>query len=906
MHKTTWLVIVFSIALSMFQVVNRAFAQESGDADLFELFEADDTSDPSDQSSGGDEQTTERPNASSDSANSAPRTYEDTVPVAGDGNQADRPTPRRRSGAPLEEIIVNAQRREEDIQDVAISITVFDQKQIANANMTNSADLANYTPSLQVNTRFGPDNASFTIRGFTQDLRTTASVGTYFAEVVAPRGQSTQTSGNGAGPGALFDLQNVQVLKGPQGTLFGRNTTGGAVLLVPNRPTDVLEGYAEVSGGNLDERRGQFVLNAPIGENLKVRFGLDSKEREGQLNNILGVGAERLGNVDYIAARLSAVWDMTASVENYSIVSITDSDTNGYTSQLFDCNNPLSDLADPNAYDVGELIAALPRLLMLEIDPLDLIPGVPLGSPFALLTFRPCQQQLDNQEAAGQNGFYDIASTVKTPTTQIEEQRYINTTTWDITDNLSFKNIVAYSRLYTENGSNIFGNYFPDPSDPSGAREFTIGISVVSPDVPVTSQETWVWEIQLQGLSFDNRLTWQAGAYYENSGPDGFSGNNAASLLYCDVGSIEGGPSDFNCFDPLGGLLGGVLSYQVKTDYLNRAVYTQGTYDFTPAFSSTLGLRYTWDETEAYGVKNLYRYVGTAQQAPEVTVQTPKVKSTAPTGVIEFNYRPWDSLMTYAKYTRGYRQGNTNTLADPGLDSHQPETVDTYEIGFKSTLDWPVPGRFNVAFFDNTLTDMQLQGGYISRTSGPTTAIFNAGKATSRGVEVEAFFRPFQFMTTSLSYSHLDTELVRSSDFCGRVQDVGFIEGFSCTPIADVGDELPYAPDHSYVASANFFLPLPLSVGMMNFGITYAYTGEQRVGASSQSPNAVLDDFGLLNMNLAWTGMFTKPLDLIVFATNITDEQYVTYVSSTYRTLGIDSRAVGLPRTIGARLRYSF
>src|SRR6185503_20041866 len=110
--------------------------------------------------------------------------------------------------AQLDEVTVTANRRSENAQKVSVSMTVFDQEQISKVNMTNSADLARYTPSLSANTRFGDENATFTIRGFTQDLRTTASVGTYFAEVVAPRGQSSQTSGDGAGPGALFDLEN--------------------------------------------------------------------------------------------------------------------------------------------------------------------------------------------------------------------------------------------------------------------------------------------------------------------------------------------------------------------------------------------------------------------------------------------------------------------------------------------------------------------------------------------------------------------------------------------------------------------------------------------------------------------------------------------------------------------------
>ena len=87
--------------------------------------------------------------------------------------------------ATLEEVVVTAQRKEQSAQDVAISITVFNQEDIANANMTNSNDIATYTPSLTTNTRFGPENATFSIRGFTRSLRTTASVGVYFAEAVS-------------------------------------------------------------------------------------------------------------------------------------------------------------------------------------------------------------------------------------------------------------------------------------------------------------------------------------------------------------------------------------------------------------------------------------------------------------------------------------------------------------------------------------------------------------------------------------------------------------------------------------------------------------------------------------------------------------------------------------------------
>src|SRR5690349_18626830 len=146
-------------------------------------------------------------------------------------------------GAGAGDIIVTARRTEERLQDVPISITVLSQGTIAQRNIYSTADLGNYVPSLSVNQQFGPEKSSFVIRGFTQAYHTAPTVGVYFADVIAPRALGPTTSGNGAGVGSVNDLENIQVLKGPQGTLFGRNTTGGAILLVPHKPTDKFEGY---------------------------------------------------------------------------------------------------------------------------------------------------------------------------------------------------------------------------------------------------------------------------------------------------------------------------------------------------------------------------------------------------------------------------------------------------------------------------------------------------------------------------------------------------------------------------------------------------------------------------------------------------------------------------------------
>src|SRR5882757_2471951 len=201
-------------------------------------------------------------------------TYAQTAPPANEATELPR------QGVELTEVIVTARRVEERAQDVPISMTVFDQQQLTNRNVVNAADLSAYVPSLSSNSNFGAENSSFAIRGFVQDAGTAPSVAVYFADVVALRGptQGVQ-AGDGAGPGNFFDLQNVQVLKGPQGTLFGRNTTGGAVLFVPQKPTSNLEGYVEASGGNFDMKRVQAAFNAPVGDKFRFRIALDHNSR---------------------------------------------------------------------------------------------------------------------------------------------------------------------------------------------------------------------------------------------------------------------------------------------------------------------------------------------------------------------------------------------------------------------------------------------------------------------------------------------------------------------------------------------------------------------------------------------------------------------------------------------------
>jgi iron complex outermembrane receptor protein len=308
-------------------------------------------------------------------------------------------------GLEISEIIVTARRVEERLQDVPISITVFNQQQLTERNVVNAADLAAYTPSLSANTNFGQENSSFAIRGFNQDAGTQPTVAVYFADVVALRGptQGTQ-AGDGAGPGSFFDLQNVQVLKGPQGTLFGRNTDGGAVLFVPQKPTADLDGYVEVSAGNYDMNRVQAAFNAPLNDNIRFRVAVDHEERAGYLNNISGIGPEDYNNIDYTAVRASMVVDVTSNIENYTIASFSRSDTNGSVQKLIACNQA--------GYN-------------------------PVNPAVGLVNFSgvfSCAQLAS--EAARGASFYDVEGADPSPESFVQQWQLINTSTWSPSDTL--------------------------------------------------------------------------------------------------------------------------------------------------------------------------------------------------------------------------------------------------------------------------------------------------------------------------------------------------------------------------------------------------------------------------------------------------------------------------------------
>ncbi|AOR81057.1 TonB-dependent receptor [Novosphingobium resinovorum] len=778
-------------------------------------------------------------------------------------------------GGDQSDIIVTARRVEERLQDVPISITVFNQQQLANRNVINGQDLAAFTPSLATDSRFGSQNAAFAIRGFVRANGTQPSVGVYFADVVAPRGAANSLPiGDGAGPGAFFDLQNVQVLKGPQGTLFGRNTTGGAIVLVPQKPTGEFGGYVEVSVGNYDLRRLQAVLNLPLGDSARLRIGGDRQTRDGYLKNGSGIGPGRFNDVDYTSLRASLVVDLTPDLENYLIGSYSRSDTNGDIQKLVRCG----------AFGLG-----------------------PLGC-----------LQLAQEDARGA-GFFTAQNSMRDPRTLATTWQLIDTTTWRASDALTVKNIVSYAELRQLFRNPLFGTAF-DASvlAPGFIAPGTIIDFASSRPIPgrnSSEQSTFTEELQLQGSAFANRLTYQGGAYLEVSDPLGLSGSQAPVLLSC------ADPDALVCANPLGQ---GATNYSsTRTRFRNVGLYGQATYSLSDRFKLTGGLRYTWDKVSNQTALISYLFpAGISQSGPigsfctNPDLQAPncendlRQKSSAPTWLIGLDYKPDNDVLLYAKYVRGYRTGGVNPTAPTGFGTFDAEKVDTYEAGIKTSFRGPVRGTFDVSAFYNGFANQQLELGLTAkpgRPVAPTGAIINAGQSRIYGAEAEISISPFAGFTADVSYAYLNTKILRVADIQTPASSP-----YNVTATVQTGDPLQFAPKNKVAVTGTYVLPLPDSIGKVSVGATYVHTDRQTVNYSIHTTAALgldvgsIDPTDLLSLNLAWNEIAGKPVDLNLFMTNATNSKYYRGYAGLYTSAGFEVASIGEPRMYGARLKVRF
>lgn len=362
-----------------------------------------------------------------------------------------------------DDIVVTARRREERLADVPIAVTALSEDKLKAAQVVTPKELAAFVPSLNVNTGNAREGNRFTLRGQGATLASGEAVVTYLAEAPVPYLAA-------GAAGMYFDLANVQVLNGPQGTLFGRNTTGGAVLFTPRRPTSENAGFVEFGYGNYNNREMSGAMNvALVPDKLMVRVAGTWRQRDGYTRNVHD--GEMVDNMNYYGIRASVLAQPVDWIENYFLLQLNKSSTRGTGVHIFDVNPDFSIFK-------AERIAALAKQQTLG------------------------KGQVDNNS--------DHAFLSKTTAV-------VNTTVVTLSDNLRMKNIFSY-----------FGNRSKNVFDTDGtAVDITTrydfpGYGNVSSN-GLANEKYITEELQFSGEMADRRVTWVAGGFYLDYKPKGYS-----------------------------------------------------------------------------------------------------------------------------------------------------------------------------------------------------------------------------------------------------------------------------------------------------------------------------------------------------------------------------------------------
>ena len=708
----------------------------------------------------------------------------------------------------LAEIVVTAQRREQNLQEVPISINVLDAKALSEKYITNPGDLAQHSPGLSA-VNFGINgNLAFSIHGQGQVGGTAPGVVTYVAEV--PSNSIF-----------MYDLSSVQVLKGPQGTLFGRNTTGGAVLLTPIKPTDDFNGYVTIRAGDYQRSDQEFAVGgAIVPDKLSLRIAGVSLSRAGYTRNL--ADGKYLNDENRQSFRASLLFRPMEGLENYTIFQYDRAveEGNGFVFAGFD-NAPTT-----------PYVTELPAYLALQQS----------RGPRVIQT--------------------DWPQSVK-----LRKSTVINTTTWELADNFSVKNLLRYSTGGLVTGDDVDGSPY----------------RIIQQKFSYRSQPNEKSE-EFQ-LRFDSHEGLQAavGVFYEKDDLGSLFDHVALTAV------TPAGPFPTDLYLPTIG------------ETKNKAVFAEGSWTFLQDWSLTMGYRHTKDETTT----STGQSVSVAGSPPAVTQPFTHYEgeSQANTWNVAVDYKFTPDVMGYLSVRRGYKTGGINAAAAaPSLIPYEPEFVLDYSTGVKS--EWTLGGwqmRANVDAYYDKYTDIQRS--LVPPTSSiPIVVIQNAAKAKIWGLDLDLLLVPSRFFDVALQYALIKTKY----------------DEFLAPPYGDLSDgKFPNTPKHQLSLTPSAHLPLPGDAGELAAQATLYYQSDTATTVNNVLNGAPLEDANVpfsiapaytrLDFRLAWNHMFGHPLTTSFYIRNLTDKDFrVGGQSLTSPGIGVASYIYGAPRMFNFEARYDF
>jgi iron complex outermembrane receptor protein len=778
----------------------------------------------------------------------------------------------------VSDIIVTATRRETSLQRTPIAVSAVDSSIIQQASPRNIGDLASFVPNFSAATITGFNAASFSIRGVGQNniiVYFEPPVAVLVDDFVVPSVQTQLLD--------VFDIEQVEVLRGPQGTLFGKNTTGGAVTVRTRRPQlDGLEVQGRTLIGDFGTVEAQGAVNVPISSTLALRAVIGSQQSDGFYRNgacfgpvvafvpskFAGQegcgGGERLGGVDVWNGRVKLLWEPSA---NFNALL-----TYEYLRDRSDSIPTVNETPDDESF---------------------LFNNLNVGS-----TANRNSDPLDNAAVTNrQDGLIEMGTGQRIDVDGL----YLNMN-WD----------TGFGTLTSVSGIRWQDSRLPNT--------YT-GQAPIAPDGEVLSlfdanrsddRRTWQQEVRFAsdlGGSFD----FVAGGFYQN---DKTSFCVAQLLGFLD---LVGPASPFGAWNDTPYILCNAQNAQ------STAVFAEGTFKITPELTFTAGGRYTWERKTWFGrqqafIPQLGGGVDTSIQLREAldanvfdfpaNVIRVNLRDSEPTWRASLSWQATPDVFTYATYSRGFKAGGFNDQIgsfSPFLNEDftqdleafaeaaaatRPERADSYEIGVK-TQAFDNRLRFNLTGFYVEYSDLQKQivvpitvGGQPSQV----TRFFNAASATVQGIEAEVTFIPVDDLILRGTLGHQDGEY---DEFVTPIP-AGY--DLSTAPL----DRLP---DWSWAIDATYTIPVGRHKVVLNGNVNYEAENLFTQSITSPDENTFLNARTLVNASLTFAEEDDKYY-LRLLGRNLTDKRYRT-ASQVVGGLWANSQ-FGAPEFYGLELGVRF
>ena len=759
------------------------------------------------------------------------------------------------------DIVVTARRRAENAQTVPVSITALSSAALTQKTVQQLDDLTAIAPGFRFSSEGGRNQQTLSLRGLGQVPvgEGVPAVVTYFAEVPLPKEGSNLPT---------FDLANIQVLKGPQGTLFGRNTIAGAVLVTPQAPTFEFGGYAKADYGNYDYKLFEGAVNIPLNSIAAVRIAGQYRKRDPITKNL--EGGRGFGDIDQKSVRVSLLLQPSSSISNTLIADYLRAPQRPSAEVLY-------------KYNPGILAAVFGPFVGAAIDPYE-----------AQLAAYAAEQKANGPFKVRNNLNRDgVALPVSS---DLKEYGFTNTTKVNL-GNITIRNIFGYRNISSYQRVNAQG---------TGTLNGPLGPLILLHLTSLANKEYLTNEFQVLGDM--GRLNWIAGAFYSHDNPTGNNGTVSQTFDFIGAGAHP------------------AYGTSLVTD-TNYAAFAQATYELLDGLKLTAGGRYSWDRISACGASNPTGFLSDSACRATAGLDLPdgvgvvKNKGSAPTWTLDADYRITKSVFIYVTAHHGYRGVNVNTPAfetpfttggtnpaclGPGnvcpnflpFQKVKEEKVNDIEIGVKSTwrigttrvlanvAAYRIKYDNGIQFFNDVATGIPQSAPDLP-TRG--SIAINAANFTIQGIEADLAISPTSALTFSFNgaYTHQKIDKLLVPD----------VFGLSITRDTVT---LP-SPNLSGTAAVHYDLPVRPFEGTLSFD------GDVYVTSKFDAQNGVpLPGYTLVNARLTLADFRGTGMSIALFTKNLLNRKYASAPSVLLPSLPTDSVFYGDPRTYGIEASYRF